>query len=427
MKQPKYDIFISYRRDGGYDTAKHLYDLLTRDGYSVSFDIDTLRNGDFDTALLNRVDECKDFILILDSHAFDRTLDQDFDPKKDWLRQELAYALKQGKNIIPVFLGGNQGFPDNLPGDIKDVSTKNGPEYNRYYFNDFYKILKQRFLSSGKRIKNKKGIVLLCTILMTSIGCVVYAALHENAVSDSLNVCFMLFSFMCLVAMIVGLSNPKLILFTKRTYSLWYLMPALFGMTALGFGAEEEGQANDNFDYYLHKSEYCLYFGTPKTLSCQDNGGTPIITQFDKRGFVTEVSKGNFHVQYQWNPDSTKVTLLHYKDDTFCSSATIEIEEFSEEKHQFVLGGAVDVSMLFNSNGTLQSITAVNPQSTNFTRYFYSSPNDMFPSEFEQSIGNQMMKFIINIVETDYEGNPISVTRECFGNIFKTTSDIEYY
>lgn len=237
----------------------------------------------------------------------------------------------------------------------------------------------------------------------------------------------MLFSFMCLVAMIVGLSNPKLILFTKRTYSLWYLMPALFGMTALGLGAEEEGQANDNFDYYLHKSEYCLYFGTPKTLSCQDNGGTPIITQFDKRGFVTEVSKGNYHIQYKWNTDSTKVTLLHYKDDTFCSSATIEIEEFSEEKHQFVLGGAVDVSMLFNSNGTLQSITAVNPQSTNFTRYFYSSPNDMFPSEFEQSIGNQMMKFIINIVETDYEGNPISVTRECFGNIFKTTSDIEYY
>ena len=23
----KYDIFISYRRDGGYDTAKHLNDL----------------------------------------------------------------------------------------------------------------------------------------------------------------------------------------------------------------------------------------------------------------------------------------------------------------------------------------------------------------------------------------------------------------
>lgn len=36
-----YDIFISYRRCGGFETAKHLYDLLTKDGYRVSFDIDT--------------------------------------------------------------------------------------------------------------------------------------------------------------------------------------------------------------------------------------------------------------------------------------------------------------------------------------------------------------------------------------------------
>ena len=60
----KYDVFISYRREGGYDTAKHLNDLLVRDGYNVSFDIDTLRNGDFDTQLLDRIEQCKDFILI---------------------------------------------------------------------------------------------------------------------------------------------------------------------------------------------------------------------------------------------------------------------------------------------------------------------------------------------------------------------------
>ena len=108
----KYDVFISYRRDGGYDTAKHLNDLLVRDGYKVSFDIDTLRNGDFDTQLLERIEQCKDFILIVDKHAFDRTLDPSFDPKKDWLRCELAHALKYNKNIIPVFLSGVSGFPE---------------------------------------------------------------------------------------------------------------------------------------------------------------------------------------------------------------------------------------------------------------------------------------------------------------------------
>lgn len=164
----KYDIFISYRREDGYDTAKHLYDLLSRDGYRVSFDIDTLRNGDFDTSLLQRIDECKDFILIVDAHAFERTLNPQFNPQNDWLRQELAYALKIGKNIIPVFLNGVKGFPNNLPTDIKGVSKKNGPEYNRYYFNDFYNTLKKRFLTSKshKTSSLKYGILLLIIILI---------------------------------------------------------------------------------------------------------------------------------------------------------------------------------------------------------------------------------------------------------------------
>jgi len=48
----KYDVFISYRRKGGFETAKHRFALLTKDGYTVCFDLDTLREGDFDKALL---------------------------------------------------------------------------------------------------------------------------------------------------------------------------------------------------------------------------------------------------------------------------------------------------------------------------------------------------------------------------------------
>ena len=147
MDTDRYDIFLSYRRRGGFETAKHLFDLLTRDGYSVSFDIDTLRAGDFDTTLLRRIDQCTDFILILDREAFDRTLDPAFDRNKDWMRIELAYALDKGKNIIPVMLSGFTEFPDNLPADIAAVERKNGPKYDQYYFDAFYaKLL--RFLDS---------------------------------------------------------------------------------------------------------------------------------------------------------------------------------------------------------------------------------------------------------------------------------------
>lgn len=181
----KYDVFISYRREGGYDTAKHLNDLLLRDGYNVSFDIDTLRSGDFDTQLLERIDQCKDFILIVDQHAFDRTLDPKFNSKNDWLRCELAYALKKGKNIVPVFLSGVTGFPTNLPNDVVGVVTKNGPEYNRYHFNAFYEDLKKRFIKS--KSKSKQNIYLQFAIVITLIVMIGYWYFdykHTNEGSD---------------------------------------------------------------------------------------------------------------------------------------------------------------------------------------------------------------------------------------------------
>ena len=43
----KYDIFISYRRNLGAETAKHLRDVLQAKGYRVFFDTDTLSSGNF--------------------------------------------------------------------------------------------------------------------------------------------------------------------------------------------------------------------------------------------------------------------------------------------------------------------------------------------------------------------------------------------
>ena len=136
-----YDVFISYRRDGGFETAKHLNDLLVRDGYSVSFDIDTLREGNFDHTLLERIEQCSDFLLIVNKDAFARMLDLDSHPEEDWLRRELAYALQLRKNIIPVLLAG-ASFPNLLPDDVKEVRSKNGPKYSKDYFDTFYAKLK---------------------------------------------------------------------------------------------------------------------------------------------------------------------------------------------------------------------------------------------------------------------------------------------
>jgi len=140
MSKTIYDIFISYRRNGGFETAKHLNDLLVHDGYSVSFDIDTLREGRFDNALLSRIEQCTDFILVVDKNTFDRMKGSD-PSEDDWLRQELSYALRLKKNIIPVLLAGAV-FPSNLPADVNEVRYKNGPAYSKEYFDTFYAKLK---------------------------------------------------------------------------------------------------------------------------------------------------------------------------------------------------------------------------------------------------------------------------------------------
>lgn len=137
----KFDIFISYRREGGYEVAKHIKDLLTRDGYSVSFDMDNLTNGDFNIELLKRVAECEDFIIILDADVFKGTM-MGRERQKDWLRIELSEALKMGKNVIPIMLDGFTEFPEGLPQDIAAVRFKNGPKYDKVYFDAFYEKLK---------------------------------------------------------------------------------------------------------------------------------------------------------------------------------------------------------------------------------------------------------------------------------------------
>lgn len=75
----KYDIFISYRRKDSGDKAEHLKDLL-EPLYKgrISFDRENL-TGIFDVALIKRIDQCIDFILVLGKHSLEYKRDVDDD------------------------------------------------------------------------------------------------------------------------------------------------------------------------------------------------------------------------------------------------------------------------------------------------------------------------------------------------------------
>lgn len=142
MKPKKtYDIFISYRREGGESTAKMLYDSLSDMGYQVFLDVETLRSGQFNTELYEVMDNCQDVILVLAPGSLDRCVHED-----DWVRLEIAHALKQGKNIVPVMLRGFS-FPEQLPEDIDPVRFCNGLTVNTEFYNAFLSRLRE-FLKS---------------------------------------------------------------------------------------------------------------------------------------------------------------------------------------------------------------------------------------------------------------------------------------
>jgi len=172
----KFNVFISYRRKGGFDTAKLIYDRLRMDGYSVSFDIDTLENGDFGDELEKRIKKCKDFLIILSPGIFDCFSEANYEPKEDWVRREIAFALKADKNIIPLLLD-DFAYPKKLPADIKDINKKNGIEFSPRLFETSYEKLKQAFLHSKPywKIRHRKKITLLIAMFVSAfIICLAY-------------------------------------------------------------------------------------------------------------------------------------------------------------------------------------------------------------------------------------------------------------
>lgn len=169
--EKQYQIFISYRRDGGESTAKILCDKLESMGYQVFFDVESLRSGDFNTALYSVIDESEDFLLVLSPNALDRCRDE-----KDWVRLEIEHALAVGKNIIPVMLRGFS-FPDELPESVNAVRFKNGVEANYQFFDAFMEKLRSFLLSKPEQEPVKKAgkrlPVLICLVAAILIGVIV--------------------------------------------------------------------------------------------------------------------------------------------------------------------------------------------------------------------------------------------------------------
>ena len=139
--EPKFDkresehpvgtVFISYRREGGAETARLIrYELLSR-GWKVFLDVEDLKSGHFEEELLSEVAGADNFLLILSKSAL-RNCTND----QDWLRKEIVQALHTGRNIVPL-LKEHAVFPksDELPQDIQEIRRFQFVDYSHVYYN----------------------------------------------------------------------------------------------------------------------------------------------------------------------------------------------------------------------------------------------------------------------------------------------------
>jgi TIR domain len=105
-------IFISYRRDDAGAMARRLYDALcARFGpASVFIDVETIEVGaDFADVIDAKVGFCDGLIAVIGatwSAAVDAAGRRRLDDPADWVRLEIAAALRRGIKVVPVLVDG---------------------------------------------------------------------------------------------------------------------------------------------------------------------------------------------------------------------------------------------------------------------------------------------------------------------------------
>ena len=106
------------------------------------FDEESLRSGDFNISLLDKIEECEDFVLVLTPGDLDRCSEP-----KDWVRREFVHALNHKKNIVPILTKGFD-WPSSLPKDMQNLPKQNGLFAIIEFFDEVIDRLVKSFLHS---------------------------------------------------------------------------------------------------------------------------------------------------------------------------------------------------------------------------------------------------------------------------------------
>lgn len=134
-------VFISYRRQDSAASAGRLFDHLSRDlgGHRVFMDVEDIAPGvDFHDVLTAQLSDCAVLLAIIGpnwTHLADAAGRRRLEREDDYVRIEIATALKRNIRVVPVLVD-NAAMPgaDDLPEDIKPLVRRNAVEITHARF-----------------------------------------------------------------------------------------------------------------------------------------------------------------------------------------------------------------------------------------------------------------------------------------------------
>ncbi len=128
MPDNKYDVFISYRRDGGAQYARILQLMLIQRGYKVFLDYDELRDGTFSDRIIAAIKAAPVFMPVLSAGSMARCVNEE-----DWVGKEILLAVQEGKHFVPIDPDRTfDGVPNGVPLTIKGAIE--GNQHSEVYF-----------------------------------------------------------------------------------------------------------------------------------------------------------------------------------------------------------------------------------------------------------------------------------------------------
>ena len=136
-------VFISYRRDDIAGVAGRVSDRLAQEfgSDSLFMDVDSIPLGvNFVNALDNEVAKCDVLLAVIGQDWVDARDDDGqrrLDNPHDYVRIEIAAALKRDIPVIPILVDGARiPKPDQLPDDLKDLALRNALDLRHAAFSN---------------------------------------------------------------------------------------------------------------------------------------------------------------------------------------------------------------------------------------------------------------------------------------------------